>query len=267
MSRHGLPQPCGGLARVTSRDRQCCSLAVLLRCPCTSPFSERSRSRPTTDGPSPSPPRNGGPSSRRCSSRRVDRSRSNTSRNCSGATAHHQRPGSRSRRMSHDSDTRDRSRSHRDGPRRLRPAPGRRRARRHRIRTARRGRPPLDGDASLGGSVDRIGLSISVWRGPAYASIADSPTVQAETARLDEVYLRSSRAGSKRILALGRHAAVCGELDALVTRHPLRENLWRLLMLALYRSGRQVDALGAYRRLRTTLVEDIGVDPSPALRT
>ena len=67
-------------------------------------------------------------------------------------------------------------------------------------------------------------------------------------------------------LALGRHAAIVGELEALLARHPLRERLWHSLMLALYRSRRQAEALRAYQRARRTLVDDLGVEPGAELR-
>lgn len=108
--------------------------------------------------------------------------------------------------------------------------------------------------------------AVALWRGPAFTELADSPVAQAECARLEGVHLGAVEDRIEADLALGRHSAVCGDLEALVTLHPLRENLWRLLMLALYRSGRQADALGAYRRLRSILVEDLGMDPSPELQ-
>ena len=68
-------------------------------------------------------------------------------------------------------------------------------------------------------------------------------------------------------LRLGRHDEVTGELDALVTEFPYREGLWGQLMLALYRSGRQADALRAYSQVRTQLAEELGIDPGAALRS
>ena len=67
-------------------------------------------------------------------------------------------------------------------------------------------------------------------------------------------------------IAAGRHSAVVGELEALTGRHQLRERLWAQLMLALYRSGRQGEALAAYRRARAMLAEELGIDPSPELQ-
>ncbi len=108
--------------------------------------------------------------------------------------------------------------------------------------------------------------ALSLWRGPAYPATADSPMAQIEVARLEDLQLGAFEDRVTADLARGGHRAVCGELEVMIARHPLRENLWRMLMLALYRSGRQADALGAYRRLRTTLVEDLGVDPAPDLQ-
>ena len=67
-------------------------------------------------------------------------------------------------------------------------------------------------------------------------------------------------------LALGRHGELVGELEALCREHPLRERLWELLMLALYRAGRQAEALRAYSKARDHLVDELGIDPGPALR-
>ncbi|MGQ0833078.1 MAG: BTAD domain-containing putative transcriptional regulator [Microthrixaceae bacterium] len=104
------------------------------------------------------------------------------------------------------------------------------------------------------------------WRGPALGDLADEPFALAEAARLDE--LRSSLV-EERIeldLARGRHAEMIGELEALTTRHPLRERLWRARMLALYRTGRQADALRAFQDLRLLLGDELGIDPAPELR-
>ncbi len=83
---------------------------------------------------------------------------------------------------------------------------------------------------------------------------------------LDELALAAVEARIEADLALGRHGDVAGELEALCQRHPLRERLWELLMLALYRAGRQADALRAFSDARTALVEELGIDPGPALK-
>ena len=83
---------------------------------------------------------------------------------------------------------------------------------------------------------------------------------------MDELALSAVEARIEADLALGRHGDVAGELEALCQRHPLRERLWELLMLALYRAGRQADALRAFGEARTALVEELGIDPGPALK-
>lgn len=109
--------------------------------------------------------------------------------------------------------------------------------------------------------------ALRLWRGPPYAEYAGESWVEAETVRLTE--LRS--VARERLLAarlqLGDAAVLVGELEALVVEDPLREERWRLLVLALYRSQRQADALSALRRARAVLAEELGVDPGPALRS
>jgi DNA-binding SARP family transcriptional activator len=106
---------------------------------------------------------------------------------------------------------------------------------------------------------------LELWRGAALADAADSPSTFAEASRLEEARLVAVEDRIEADLECGRHAVLVGELDKLVTGHPLRERLWRSMMLALYRSGRQSEALSAYQKLRSTLVEEMGVDPSQAL--
>ncbi|MFD3402756.1 BTAD domain-containing putative transcriptional regulator [Kribbella sp. NPDC058693] len=106
---------------------------------------------------------------------------------------------------------------------------------------------------------------LALWRGPAYAEFADEGWALAERSRLSELRLRAvERVGEAR-LALGLAAEAVPDLDAHVTEHPWREDAWRLLALALYRSERQGDALAVLRRARETLVGQLGVDPGPAL--
>jgi YVTN family beta-propeller protein len=108
--------------------------------------------------------------------------------------------------------------------------------------------------------------ALGLWRGPALADLAFEPFAQAEAARLDELRVAALEDGLEADLQLGRHAAVASAVEPLITEHPLRERLRRLQMLALYRCGRQAEALDAFRRARETLVEEIGVEPSPELR-
>jgi DNA-binding SARP family transcriptional activator/class 3 adenylate cyclase len=108
--------------------------------------------------------------------------------------------------------------------------------------------------------------ALSLWRGPAYAEFADQPFARAASERLEEARLAALEDQFDAALALGRHHQAVAELEALVDAHPLRERLSAQLMLALYRSGRQADALAAYRRLRLRLADELGIDPSLELR-
>nr|WP_206439135.1 BTAD domain-containing putative transcriptional regulator [Streptomyces scabichelini] len=104
------------------------------------------------------------------------------------------------------------------------------------------------------------------WRGPAYADFADETWVRAERSRLTELRLHAVERRAEALLALGQAAEAVPDLDAHVTEHPWREDAWRLLVLALYRTGRQADALAVLRRARTLLTEQLGVDPGRRLR-
>lgn len=112
----------------------------------------------------------------------------------------------------------------------------------------------------------RLEEALSWWRGPAYAEFADAPWTHAERSRLAEVRLLAVERQAEARLALGFAAEAIPDLDAHVAEHPWREDAWRLLALALYRSDRQGDALAVLRRARALLVEQLGVDPGPALR-
>ena len=108
--------------------------------------------------------------------------------------------------------------------------------------------------------------ALALWRGPALADVADEPFAAAEIRRLDELRLAAVERAIEADLADGRHRELVGELEALVAEHPLSEGLHGQLMLALYRSGRQAEALEAYRRARSALVEEVGVEPGAELR-
>jgi DNA-binding SARP family transcriptional activator len=108
--------------------------------------------------------------------------------------------------------------------------------------------------------------ALSLWRGPPLDDLADQPFAAPEIRRLEELWLDARGLAIDEALAAGEHAAVVGELQELVARHPLRERLHAQLMLALYRCGRQADALEAYRDARAVLVGEIGVEPGPELR-
>ena len=115
-------------------------------------------------------------------------------------------------------------------------------------------------------AAELLSEALALWRGPALADLAFEPFAQAEAARLDELRVAAFEDRIEADLALGRHAAVASELEPLIAAHPLRERLRRLQMLALYRSGRQAEALEAYRSARRTLVDEIGVEPGTELR-
>jgi SARP family transcriptional regulator, regulator of embCAB operon len=108
--------------------------------------------------------------------------------------------------------------------------------------------------------------SLALWRGSALADFTYEPFAQTEIARFEELRLVALEERIEADLDLGRHAGLVSELEALVREQPLRERPRAQHMLALYRSGRQADALAAYRRSRRTLVEEVGVEPGPALR-
>ena len=108
--------------------------------------------------------------------------------------------------------------------------------------------------------------ALSLWRGPPLADVAYESFCQAEIARLDELRLTALEDRLTADLELGRHADLVGELEGLVAEHPLRERPRELLMLALYRSGRQAEALEAFAATRHTLVEELGIEPGRKLR-
>jgi predicted ATPase/DNA-binding SARP family transcriptional activator/Tfp pilus assembly protein PilF len=108
--------------------------------------------------------------------------------------------------------------------------------------------------------------ALSLWRGPPLAEFAYESWAQRETERLEELRLEALQERIESDLALGASAELVGELELLVARYPLRERLRAQLMLALYRSGRQADALAAYRAARRALVDALGIEPTPELR-
>ncbi len=109
--------------------------------------------------------------------------------------------------------------------------------------------------------------ALALWHGAPLADFAYETFAQTEIARLDELRLTALEQRLDAELALGRHDAVLGEIEALVRRHPSRERLRELQMLALYRAGRQRDALRAYQEARLELLEEYGLEPGDGLRT
>ena len=108
--------------------------------------------------------------------------------------------------------------------------------------------------------------ALALWRGPPLADLAYEPFAHVEIARLDELRTTAHEELVDAELELGHHAQVVGELEALVAENPWRERLRGQLMLALYRSGRQAEALQAYAQARETLIEELGIEPSEELQ-
>ncbi|RUP40273.1 MAG: transcriptional regulator, partial [Gordonia sp. (in: high G+C Gram-positive bacteria)] len=125
---------------------------------------------------------------------------------------------------------------------------------------------PDPGRADLEQAVTTLDRSLARWTGQAYAELGDAPAAVAERARLDETRLVAVEDRAVAQLALGQHATVAGDLEALTTAHPLRERLWALRALALARSGRQGEALDVLRQVRQVLDDELGIDPGAELR-
>jgi len=113
---------------------------------------------------------------------------------------------------------------------------------------------------------DRLRSALALWRGEPLGNLRYEPFAQSEIARLEALRLSALEERIDADLAQGRHAEVVPELERLVAKHPFRERLRAQLMLALYRAGRQADALDVFQQGRKALVEQLGIDPGPALR-
>src|SRR5215813_2839061 len=127
------------------------------------------------------------------------------------------------------------------------------------------------GHAALGNgdpaaAASHFAEALRLWHGRALADVSDIETLALESTRLEELQLTAIEGRIEADIAIGRHAQVTGELERLVAEHPVRERLWRLLVLALYRDERQADALAAYRRARTMLTGELGLEPGEELR-
>ena len=107
--------------------------------------------------------------------------------------------------------------------------------------------------------------ALALWRGPPLDDLVQ-PSLHPDVARLEDLRMAASEDRVAAELALGRHRELIPEIETLTARHPFRERLWGHLMAALYRSGRQADALAAYQKARDVLAEELGVDPSPELQ-
>lgn len=121
-------------------------------------------------------------------------------------------------------------------------------------------------DGRSDAAATRLREALSLWRGPAVAEFTYEAWAQGAIARLEELRLACLEERIEADLALGRHAELVGELEALVNEHPLRERMRGQLMLALYRAGRQAEALEAYQDARRALVDELGIDPTPHLQ-
>jgi tetratricopeptide (TPR) repeat protein len=128
----------------------------------------------------------------------------------------------------------------------------------------------LVAQASQGGDPERraelLREALGLWRGPPLADLAFEAFASVEIARLEELRTAAHEELIEAELELGRHSQVIPHLEALVAEHPLRERLRGQLMLALYRGGRQAEALEAYRQARETLVDELGIEPSTDLQ-
>src|SRR5262245_34691557 len=127
------------------------------------------------------------------------------------------------------------------------------------------GQAALD-EGRAAAAAGRFAEALRLWRGQALADVCDVEALALESARLEELRLAAVEGRIEADIAMGRHAQVTGELERLVAEHPVRERLWRLLVLALYRDERQADALAAYRRARRVLAAELGLEPGQELR-
>ncbi len=115
-------------------------------------------------------------------------------------------------------------------------------------------------------TVELLSDALTLWRGPPLAEVAFEEFAQGEIRRLEELRLVAFEVRIEAELQLGHHGELIGELERLLLEHPTHEGFAAKLMLALYRSGRQAEALSVYQRARDQLAEQLGLDPGPALR-
>ena len=115
-------------------------------------------------------------------------------------------------------------------------------------------------------SIEWFDAALALWRGPPYMEFVDWDVARAEASRLEELWLLANEERFDALLAVGRHEESLADLVSLAAKHPLRDRTRALLMTALYRAGRQPEALQAYEDHRRHLAAELGLDPSPALR-
>lgn len=121
-------------------------------------------------------------------------------------------------------------------------------------------------DAAGGRALVHLKHALELWRGDPLGEFSFSDVLASESARLSELRLAAVEQRFALELASGRHHELVGELGRMVAENPLREPLWESLMLALYRSGRQADALRAYQKFRTLLIDELGIEPGSSLK-
>ena len=117
-----------------------------------------------------------------------------------------------------------------------------------------------------GAAAATLSDALSLWRADALADVTEEPSLRGEAARLEELRLSATEHRVSAEIAIGGHSTVVPELESLTARYPLRERMWANLMLALYRSGRQAEALSTFERARQVLADELGADPSPELQ-
>src|SRR5207253_948985 len=119
---------------------------------------------------------------------------------------------------------------------------------------------------SPGEAAEQLRQALKLWRGPPLADVRYEQFAQGEIARLEELRLVALEGRIEADLALGLHTSLVGELERVVVDHPLRERFRSQLMLALYRSGRQAEALESYQDARRLLTDELGLEPGEALK-
>src|SRR4249920_2649532 len=128
----------------------------------------------------------------------------------------------------------------------------------------KQGKSQIASDPSAAAAI--LSEALSLWRADALADVTEEPSLRGEAARLEELRLSATEHRVSAEIAMGGHSTVVPELESLTARYPLRERMWANLMLALYRSGRQAEALSTFERARQMLADELGADPSPELQ-